>query len=251
MTGAPGDGRQGRDGTAAVRLVLVDFDDTLVETAPRFADARRSLFRLLVEAGFTPADAERVHHEEIDPGMRARHGFGPARMGPAFVETYHALCAAAGHDPDPALAHRCLRLGAAVAGTPPAIDGAMDALRRLALHLPTAIYTQAGDSAYQLACLREAGAVDAVGEARVRVVPVKTTDALRETLDAFEIVHPATAWMIGNSIRSDINPALELGVNAILVEQDDPWHHDVVEPLHDGFQRVRRFADAVERLVGR
>lgn len=234
----------------AIRLVLVDFDDTLVETAPRFARARRALFDLLAEAGFDPAEVRRVHHEEVDPGMRARHGFGPARMGPAFRETYRALCAAARSDPDPRLEARCLELGAAVAGTPPAIDGALPALRTLADRVLTAIYTQAGDVGYQLGCLREAGALDIVGEARVRVVPEKTPAVLRETLEAFEVGDPATAWMVGNSLRSDINPALEVGVNAILVEQDDPWHHDVVEPVHRDFHRVKRFSDAVDLLLG-
>lgn len=232
-----------------VRLVLVDFDDTLVDTAPRFARARDSLFRLLVEAGFDAAEAERVHHQEVDPAMRERHGFGPHRMGPAFAETYLALCAAAGIDPEEAFAARCLELGAAVAGTPPALDGAFPALRRLSRRLPTAIYTQSADAAYQLRCLREAGVVDLVGDARVRVVPVKTAAVLRETLDAFGVEDPAGAWMVGNSLRSDINPALELGVNAILVEQPDPWHHDVVEPLHDGFRRASAFSEAVDFLL--
>lgn len=232
-----------------VRLVLVDFDDTLVDTAPRFARARDALFRLLVEAGFDAAEAERVHHHEVDPVMRERHGFGPHRMGPAFAETYLALCAAAGLDPEEAFAARCLELGAAVAGTPAELDGAFPALRRLAERLPTAIYTQSADAAYQLGCLRDTGVADLVGDARIRVVPVKTAGALRETLDTFGVRDPAAAWMVGNSVRSDINPALELGVNAILVEQADPWHHDVVEPLHDGFRQVPRFSDAVDFLL--
>ena len=232
-----------------IRLVLVDFDDTLVDTAPRFERARRALFRLLADAGFDAAVAERVHHHDVDPELRARHGFGPHRMGPAFVETYRALCAALGRDPDAAVEARCLELGGAVAGTPPPLDGALPALRRLAGALPTAIYTQAGDAAYQLGCLREAGALDTVGEARVRVVPVKTAASLRETLAAFEIHDPRNAWMVGNSIRSDINPALEVGANAILVEQAEPWQHDVVDPLHREFRTVPRFSDAVDLLL--
>ena len=231
------------------QLVLVDFDDTLVDTAPRFAHARRRLFDLLAAQGFDPAAIDRVHHQDIDPAMRARHGFGPARLGPAFLETYRALCAAGGGTPDTAIEALCLELAASVAGTPPPLDGAIPALRRLAAALRTAIYTQAGDPAYQIGCLREAGALQAVGEARVRVVPVKTAATLRETLDAFDVTDPRAAWMVGNSIRSDINPALELGVNAILVEQADPWHHDVVDPIHHRFPRVPRFADAVEMLM--
>ncbi|NIP79474.1 MAG: hypothetical protein GWM90_09765, partial [Gemmatimonadetes bacterium] len=166
-------------------LILVDFDDTLVDTAPRFERARRSLFEMLAGHGFDPAQVEHVHHHEVDPVMRRDHGLGPHRMPVAFGETYRALCRRAGVDPDPETVAACERLGRAVAGTPPAIDGALAALRRLAAARPTAVYTQAGDADYQLECLRDAGVVGAVGRERVRVVPLKTAATLRATLEHF------------------------------------------------------------------
>ena len=223
-----------------IDLVLVDFDDTLVDTAPRFEQARRSLFDRMEQLGFDRDRVEHVHHHEVDPGLREEFGLGPQRLPTAFVETYRALCRAAGEEPDPDIATACHGLGAAVAGTPPVIDGAINALRRLAAALPTVVYTQASDAKYQMGCLRDAGAVDAVGPDRVRVVPLKTPTALRETLDTFDVADPVRAWMVGNSIRSDINPALEIGAGAIL---------DVVEPLHNGFPRVRTFREAVALLL--
>lgn len=233
-----------------VELVLVDFDDTLVLTAPRFSSARRRLFQLLADDGFALDLVEQVHHDEVDPVMRERHGYGPQRLGHAFLETYRCLCERSGRRMDPAIQATCARLGDEVAGTPPTVDGALEALNRLVPALPTAIYTQSGDAAYQLACLRDAGVLAAVGEQRIRVVPVKTAAALQETLDGFGVSDPGRAWMIGNSLRSDVNPALEIGARAVLVEVDDPWHHDVVEPLHNGFPRVPSFAAAVDLLLG-
>jgi putative hydrolase of the HAD superfamily len=230
-------------------LVLVDFDDTLVATAPRFAAARFRLFQLLEGLGY-PADVvEVIHHQEVDPALRERHGFGPQRVGEAFRETYRRLCERSGREPDAGVLATCGSLAEAVVGTPPPVDGALAALDRLARRLPTVVYTQAGDAAYQLGCLREAGATGVVGEARVRVVPVKTAESLRATLAEHGVTDPGRAVMVGNSVRSDVNPALALGVRAILVEIDDPWHHDVVDPLHDGFDRVRSFAEAVELIL--
>lgn len=240
-----------RRGTAPdIDLVLVDFDDTLVETAPRFERARRRLFERLARADFDRAEAERVHHHDVDPRMRSEHGIGPYRMPMAFAETYRALCGAAGCDVDPAVLADCQRLAADVAGTPPVIDGALPALRRLAAAVPTAIYTQASDSEYQLGCVRDAGAADLVGETRVRIVTIKTAGALRETLDHFGVADPRRAWMVGNSIRSDINPALEVGVRPVLVEVDEPWQYDVVDPLSNGFPVVGTFREAVDLLLG-
>ncbi|MEJ2185042.1 MAG: HAD family hydrolase [Gemmatimonadota bacterium] len=232
-----------------ISLVLVDFDDTLVDTAPRFDNARRALFALMAEQGFDPDEAYRLHHHEIDPVLRQRHGFGPARLQEAFQLTYQMLCQGAGVEPDAGLLARCAELGRSVIGTPPVIGGAMEALARLAGALPVVVYTQAGDEGYQRGCLREAGVMDVVPESRVRVVPSKTTDAFRETLTDYGVDDPRAAWMVGNSIRSDVNPALAAGARAILVEIEEPWHHDIVEPLSTDFEHVASFAEAVDWLL--
>ena len=232
-----------------IELVLVDFDDTIVETAPRFQNARRRLFEMMAAQGFDEESCERVHHHEIDPLMLAQYGLGPKRLVYSFPETYRRLCDAIGESPDDATVEELVQLAHSVAGTPPLLDGALDALARIAAALPTVVYTQAGDVDYQLGCLREAGVVDIVGAERVRVTDVKTAARLRETLDELGVDDPSRAVMIGNSVRSDVNPALEIGANAILIEIDDPWHHDEVEPIRTGFPVVRSLAEAARLLL--
>lgn len=235
----------------APELVLVDFDDTLVSTAPRFDAARRELFALLRACGHDEDHVRAFHHDVIDPPMRARYGFGPRRLAHAFRATYEELCRERGVAPDPALVQRCEQLGRSVLGAPPEVTGALAALRRLAARLPTALYTQAGDPEYQLECVRAAGVLEVLPPARVHICAHKTADAFAAVLAHFEVRDPARAWMIGNSIRSDVNPALELGANAILVEIEEPWSYDVVEPLRDDFVRVSSFAAAADLLLDR
>src|SRR5512141_2707057 len=128
-----------------VALVLVDFDDTLVDTAPRFLGARRALFERLVALGFEDARCRAVHHQEVDPQLMRRYGFGPGRLEHSFRETYRALCGYDGIEPDTDVAAELESLGRAVAGTPPLLDGALDALAQLARALPTVLYTQSGE----------------------------------------------------------------------------------------------------------
>jgi putative hydrolase of the HAD superfamily len=78
---------------------------------------------------------------------------------------------------------------------------------------------------------------------------MKTVVAFRETLAVLGVADPGGVWMVGNSIRSDINPALEAGARAILVEVAEPWEFDLVEPVSDDFVRVRTFPDAVDFLL--
>jgi len=47
---------------------------------------------------------------------------------------------------------------------------------------------------------------------------------------------PHTSWMIGNSPRSDINPALAAGLHAVFLFHRDTWvlEHAEVDPAPDG-----------------
>jgi putative hydrolase of the HAD superfamily len=232
-----------------ISLVLVDFDDTLVDTAPRFQRARRELFDLLIDLGFDEDLVRSTHHDEIDPLMRQRFGLGPQRLEHAFRETYVHLCSSTALPLDERIAQRCSTIGLTVAGTPPLLNGSLPALQRLAAALPTVLYTQAGDVEYQLGCIRDCGVLDVVQHERVRITERKTVEQFQGVLDDFGIGDPRTVWMIGNSMRSDINPALTCGANAIFVDVDDPWEFDVVDPVHDNFLTVRSFPEAVDLLL--
>ncbi|HEX2166830.1 MAG TPA: HAD family hydrolase [Longimicrobiales bacterium] len=230
-------------------LILVDFDDTLVDTGPRFQNARRSLLALMREAGFAEDVAYDMLYNQVDPGMRTKYGLGPRRMEPSFVETYQRLCDTHGIALDREVMERCAELGRGVYGPPPAFEGALDALRRLSAELPTIVYTQSGDMQYQLECVRGAGIIDIVREDRVHVCDRKDAEMFLQTLTRYGVADPGGAWMVGNSMRSDINPALEAGANAILVETSDPWEYDLVDPVADHFHRVPTFPHAVDLLL--
>ena len=56
---------------------------------------------------------------------------------------------------------------------------------------------------------------------------------------------PGRVWMIGNSPKSDINPALECGLNAVFVPHARTWGLEK-EEIREGVGRliiVERFAD--------
>jgi len=64
----------------------------------------------------------------------------------------------------------------------------------------------------------------------VEVLAEKKESAYRE-LVAHHSCEPKCTWMIGNSPRSDINPALAAGLNAVFVPHDFTWvlEHEVVD----------------------
>ncbi len=64
----------------------------------------------------------------------------------------------------------------------------------------------------------------------VEVLAEKNTIAYRE-LVARHDCDPANTWMIGNSPKSDVNPALAAGLNAVFIPHDFTWvlEHEVVD----------------------
>jgi len=53
---------------------------------------------------------------------------------------------------------------------------------------------------------------------------VKEKDAASYERMAAELAHPKDSiWMIGNSPKSDINPALEAGLNAVFIPHARTW----------------------------
>lgn len=60
---------------------------------------------------------------------------------------------------------------------------------------------------------------------------------------------PSKTWMVGNSPRSDINPALQAGMNAILIPHPRTWtleHDEVRQDGGDRFRRLERFEDLLD-----
>lgn len=230
-------------------LVLVDFDDTLVETAPAFHGAREALFRRLSFEGFQEEEVSRVHYHVVEPELLVLFGMGPFRLEPSFRDTYVRLCVAEGRTPDPAVADECGALGRDFMGSPPLLEGALEALRELRNHVPTVIYSQASHPEYQLGRMMEAGVTRILAEDRICITPRKTPASYRAAIESFGAEDPSMTLMIGNSLRSDINPALEAGAQAILVEPYEMWEYDVVPPVSDDFLRFTTFPEAVGHLL--
>lgn len=56
----------------------------------------------------------------------------------------------------------------------------------------------------------------------------KNTEALKKVLDHIKSPQKTT-WMIGNSLKTDIKPAIELGINAIYIPSDMEWIYNIID----------------------
>jgi putative hydrolase of the HAD superfamily len=67
--------------------------------------------------------------------------------------------------------------------------------------------------------------------AAVEIVAEKDTETYSRVVKKYRLERDST-WMVGNSPRSDINPALAAGLNAVFVPHGDTWilEHEEVNP---------------------
>ncbi len=230
--------------------VVVDFDDTLVDTGRRFDDRRRALFDVLEKAGFPRNEVESVHHDVVDQELLGVFGYGPFRLGPSFRDTYLRLAHLHGRPPDPELARKAEAQARGIDDAPPPFPGALEALEALASRLPVTLWTQSHFPAYQLGCVEAAGVLDILRPEQVVVTPVKDAVRYRALVKGLGVDSPARSVMVGNSMRKDVNPALEAGARAIWIDGGPSWHMDRAEPWSRGYLRVRSFPEAVEQLLG-
>jgi putative hydrolase of the HAD superfamily len=81
--------------------------------------------------------------------------------------------------------------------------------------------------------------------AAVEIVTEKNAPIYKEIVAKYQF-DPESTWMVGNSPKSDINPALAAGINAVFVPHDNTWilEHESVNPVPKGVRLLQ-----VERFV--
>ena len=86
----------------------------------------------------------------------------------------------------------------------------------------------------------------------IEVVPDKTGEVYRRLLRTHQIP-PSRFIMVGNSLRSDILPVIEIGGQAIFIPNKNTWFHEEVpetEIIHDAFTTLDNLTEIPEFIEG-
>jgi len=83
----------------------------------------------------------------------------------------------------------------------------------------------------------------------IHIVAEKNVETYRRLVRE-ESLTPSETWMIGNSPKSDINPARRAGLNAVFLPNDNTWilEHDDIDPADDGVLRLERFLELLDHF---
>ncbi len=218
-----------------IRTVVFDLDDTLIHTHTHYLRVREDAYLHMQKLGLDTADAER-HLNEIEYANIKLFGFSKERFPLSLAALYKRLCELQGVKFDHRERHRVEGIGWSVYETAhPLITGAKEILESLALQgYKLHLFTK-GDVEIQNSKITNAGLWDYFHS--VTVCPDKTVEAYQLLITKLGL-DPTATVMVGDSIKSDINPAIAAGMRAIHIPPEGgSWVLEMEEP-HPSHARV-------------
>jgi len=198
------------------QTLLIDADDTLWENNVYF---ERAIAEFISFLNHRERSAEEVREilNDVERECIVSHGYGLHSFTHALVKTFERLSV----EPlTPALHETIHGFARTIAEQPVQILPQIpDTLRYLTDRHELILVTK-GDFREQSAKVERSG-LKAYFSA-LEIVAEKHVPEYQALVKRHHLVSEAT-WMVGNSPKSDINPALRAGLNAVFVPHDETW----------------------------
>jgi len=205
--------------------LIMDADDTLWENNIYFEQA--------IHAFVTFLDHSRLSREEVRAVLdevERLMGYGSVNFTKSLVETYRRLAEKDTQEED---IEQVRRFGEQIRTQPlQLLEGVQETLDYLSPRHDLFLLTK-GDSEEQKLKVERSGIEKYFKQ--VVIVPEKDVTTYHRVVNELQI-DPQRAWMVGNSPRSDINPALAAGLNAVYIPHPHTWHleHEEVQSTGEG-----------------
>ncbi len=233
-------------GTVSVdgrQQLIVDADDTLWENNIYFERAFDDFCEFLAHSHMPPTEVRAVL-DEIEIVNSKVHGYGTANFARNLTECYHKLVE---REVGPEDLARIMRFTEQILDHPiEVIEGVEETLEYLASRHDLTLFTK-GDPEEQKLKLDRSGLAPYFGH--TAIVKEKDAGSYAALIRERNLDHGRT-WMIGNSPKSDINPALEVGIGAVFVPHAHTWvlEHQEVREVEGRLLTLSRFAELREHF---
>jgi putative hydrolase of the HAD superfamily len=227
------------------QTLLIDADDTLWENNIYFERAIGQFISFLNHHEFSPTQVRAVLND-VERECIVTHGYGLHSFAHALLRTFEKLTV---KPVTPDLHAQVLAFTHSITDHAiellPEVPQTLEHLRerhRIILVTKGAVPEQSGKV--------ERSGLKGFFSA-VEIVAEKDPAAYAEVVQKYNLA-PESTWMVGNSPKSDINPALASGLNAVFVPHGDTWilEHEEVNAAPAGQQLliVGRFAELREHF---
>ena len=225
-----------------IRLICLDADDTLWGHESYFQMSYRRFADLL--APFAEAAKSEERLIEIESRNLHLYGYGVKGFTLSMLETALEI---AGDGLTAAKTRDILEIGRDLMRHPiDLLEGVGEALGPLSERGKLVLVTK-GDLFHQESKLAASGLGDRFSG--VEIVSEKTAEVYRRIFARYGAA-PFEAVMVGNSLRSDILPALEAGAFAVHIPHEFEWAHERAQTpdAEPRFRRLNSLLDLVDWL---
>lgn len=211
--------------------IIFDLDDTLVY-CNKYFDLVLEQFGIELEKLFgqerlTAAEI-RTKQVEIDVAGVQQLGFATQHFPASLVETYRYFSGLLGVETNQLEEARLTKLGLSVYDMEiepyPGMIETLDVLKAQGHGL----YLYTGGEAKVQQRKIDQMKLTAYFDDRVYIRQHKNYEALKEIIEMHDFDRTRT-WMIGNSLRTDIEPALTAGLNSIYIKHPDEWLYNIID----------------------
>jgi len=208
------------------QTLLIDADDTLWENNIYFERAIGQFISFLNHHEYSPEQVREILND-VERENIVKHGYGLHSFAHALVGCFERLST---EPVTPELHARIHSFAHTIADHPVEIlPDVPETLQHLSRRHHLILMTK-GAFAEQTGKIERSG-LKSYFDA-IEVVPEKDEAIYRAIAAKYEL-DPDVSWMIGNSPKSDINPALAAGLNAVFVPHGMTWileHDEIVQP---------------------
>ena len=218
------------DRTNGRQTLLIDADDTLWENNVYFERAIASFISFLNHQEYSPDEVRQVLND-VERESIVTHGYGLHSFAHSLVRTFERLAV----EPlTPALKETIHGFAHTIPTHPmEIIRDVPETLEYLSERHSLMLVTKGAHA-------EQTGKIERSRLKRyftaIEIVAEKDETIYRKIASQYALV-PETTWMVGNSPKSDINPALSAGLNAVFVPHGNTWvleHDQVAEPKSPG-----------------
>ncbi|MGI8963821.1 MAG: HAD family hydrolase [Thermomicrobiales bacterium] len=217
--------------------LLIDADDTLWENNIYFEQAFEDFVSFLNHEHLSGAEIQEIM-DTLALANRGALGYGARAFARILRDTFRSITGVDESDPDLEIVER---LGLRILDQHfETIDGVVETVTALKPHHDLILVTK-GHEEEQRAKVERSGLQHFFNA--IVVVEEKNDGSYRSTVKTFDL-DPASTWMIGNSPKSDINPAIRAGINAIFIPHPRTWNLEVelIEDLIDPARELLHLA---------
>lgn len=221
------------------QTLLIDADDTLWENNIYFEAAFEEFVDFLEHSRLSAAEVRGIL-DEIELVNSKVHGYGSLNFGKNLQECYAKLAEREILEED---LERVKGFALRILEQPvELLEGVEETLEELAGRHELIVFTKGHADEQRMK-------IDASGVGRWFADAVVVKEKNREAYEGLVSergLEKRRTWMIGNSPKSDVNPALEAGLNAVFVPHERTWTLERQELRAPGPGRlvvVERFGD--------